>query len=177
MRIIVLALFFLLTGCASLHLTPPPPPQRIGLNLAPATLRKSMSLQQHMTVLRDGQTHELDTVLEINPTELNLVGLAFGRRIMTLHYDGKTLTTWRDPHVPSQVIGENVLEDIELTLWPVKVIRHALPIYWTIQQQGNQRTILEHNIPIEFITYYKNNTVMITNLKYNYQITIKSVAN
>lgn len=188
LRFFILSLFILLTGCASIHTAQKTdaakqttPPGRIGLKLAPATLGKSISLQQHLTVQHPGRTDELDTVLQINSHQLDLVGLMLGHRIMTIHYDGKTLQTWRDPRLPPQISGQNVLEDIELTLWPVDVIRQALPIGWSIKSYQKQRIILLDN-KIMMIIYYPNgqsniNTVILKNLRYHYQLTIQSAEN
>lgn len=176
---ILIILFFLLTGCSTLHPTHTNQlqPGRIGLKLAPATLGKSISLQQHLIANYADHKGELDTVLEIDPQHLSLVGLMFGQRIMTLYYDGKTLQVWRNPRVPSQISGENILEDIELTLWPADVIQKALPANWKIEENNKQRIILLNNKPIIFITYLNDNTVTLKNLRYHYQITIQSADN
>ena len=55
-----------------------------------------------------------------------MVGLALGQRMLALHYDGRSLKSWRHPLVPEQLRGEDVLEDLQLTLWPVEVIRESL---------------------------------------------------
>jgi hypothetical protein len=175
---------FLISGCATLHpaKTTTAPAARIGLKLAPATLGESLSLQQHLTVQRAGHTYGLDTVLQINPQQLDLIGLAFGQRVMTLHYDGKTLQTWRHPRMPPQISGENVLEDIELTLWPAHAIRAALPAGWQIEDQQNRRVLSLNQVPIVIIDYVDTSgrrwgaKVVLTNLRYHYQLTIQSAA-
>lgn len=174
-------LCLLLVGCSVQHpAAPTPPPARIGLKLTPATLGQSLSLQQHLTVERAGHTNELDTVLEIDSQHLNLVGLAFSQRVMTLHYDGKTLQTWRHPRLPVQISGENVLEDIELTLWPTDAIRKALPTGWSIEDGGKRRTLLLNKVPIVVIDYPSGRRwggkVVLTNLRYRYRLTIQSAA-
>jgi len=186
----ILSLSIALTGCAAIHTTQKiqtmpivqtTPPGRIGLELAPATLGKSISLQQHLTVQHPGRTDELDTVLEIDSHHLDLAGLMLGHRIMTIHYDGKILQTWRDPRLPPQISGQNVLEDIELTLWPVNVIRKALPTGWNIQSYKKQRVIFLNKLPIITINYPNGqnniNTVILKNLRYHYQLTIQSTNN
>ena len=110
-------------GCAST----PSPSARLGLKLAPATLGRSLSLQQHLVVERRGRIDELDAALEVDAERLDLVGLALGQRILALHYDGRSLQSWRHPLVPEQLRGEDVLEDLQLTLWPIEVIKNALP--------------------------------------------------
>jgi hypothetical protein len=180
--LVLFALCILLSGCATqrpLQQTTPPP-ARIGLKLAPATLGQSLSLQQHLIVERAGHTHQLDTVLEINPQHLELVGLAFGQRVMTISYDGNNLQTWRHPYMPAQISGESVLEDIELTLWPTQAIRHALPVGWSIVDNHKRRIIYLNQVPIVIINYPSGrrwgSDVVLTNLRYHYRLTIQSVA-
>lgn len=177
MRLIAVLCWLVLAGCTTLN-THPTPPARIGLKLAPATLGQSLSLQQHLTIERNHHVNELDTALEINPQQLNLVGLAFGQRVMTLHYDGHTLQTWRHPRLPAQLRGEDVLEDIQLTLWPAKAICNALPAGWRIEEKKLQRTLLLNNEPIMVIDYSHKKpwigTTILTNLRYHYRLTIKN---
>jgi hypothetical protein len=167
-----------LAGCVTT--APPPQSNNLGLKLAPATLGASISLQQHLTVERDDKIDELDTALEIDPEQLELVGLALGKRVMTLHYDGKTLQSWRHPLLPEQVRAEDVLQDIQLTLWPADAIQQALPPGWRIEENGLRRTLLSSDVPVMLIDYSTalrwNGKVILTNLRYHYRITIQSVS-
>ena len=98
---------------------------RLGLKLSPAAL-PPISLQQHLTVQRNGTIDEPDVVLEVNAQRLDLVGLALGRSgCSTLSYDGQILNTWRHPMFPAVVRSEDILEDIQLILWPVHAVRQA----------------------------------------------------
>jgi len=114
-----------LAGCASAP--PSAPPARLGLKLAPSALGESISVQQHLKVERGGRIDELDVALQVEPDAIDMVGLAFGQRVLTLHYDGKQLTSWRHVMLPSQVKADDVLEDMQLTLWPAAAIAQALP--------------------------------------------------
>lgn len=167
----------LMAGCASTE--PAAPPERLGLKLSPASLGASISLQQYLTVERNGRTDQLDAALEIDPKELNMVGLALGQRVLTLHYDGKTLESWRHRMLPSQVRADDVLEDTQLTLWPVEAIRKALPEGWKIEQQGLRRTLLRDGVPVTVIVYSNaspwSGKVELTNIRYHYRLTIESV--
>jgi Protein of unknown function (DUF3261) len=170
----------LLVACA----TPPASqaPARLGLKLAPATLGANISLQQHLTVERNGRTDQLDAALEIDQQQFNMVGLAFGQRVLTLHYDGQTLQSWRHPMLPSQVRAEDVLEDTQLTLWPLAAIRQALPAGWEIQQQGLTRTLSLQGEPVMVINYSSDSRTApwsgkmeLNNLRYHYRLTIESI--
>ncbi|MGZ3254739.1 MAG: DUF3261 domain-containing protein [Burkholderiaceae bacterium] len=171
-----------LSACSTLTREPQPAQQsmQLGLKLSPAALGASISLQQHLTVERDGKVEELDTAFEVDDQQLELVGLALGKRVMTLHYDGKTLQSWRHPMLPEQVRADDVLQDIQLTLWPADVIQQALPAGWRIEEKGLRRTLLSGETPVMVIDYSNpsrwNGKVVLSNLRYSYRITIQSVS-
>ncbi|MET3433669.1 hypothetical protein ABIC71_003174 [Herbaspirillum seropedicae] len=173
------AMILLLGGCASPVAPDTRPSARLSLRLAPATLGQSISLQQHLKVERGSRIDELDTALEIDAEHLDLVGLAFGQRVMSLHFDGRQLQVWRHALLPSQVQGEDVLQDVQLTLWPADAIRQALPEGWELREAQAQRTLLLHGEKIAVIDYPDQRrwggTVILNNLRYHYKLTIQSV--
>jgi hypothetical protein len=180
---LTLALLLALGGCSTAPTAVTPmTPARLGLKLSPASLGQPLSLQQHLTVERAGRIDELDTALEIDAHQLTLVGLAFGQRVMTLQYDGKELKTWRHIMLPPQVRGEDVLEDLQLTLWPAAAIRAALPKDWDLQDDTTganlQRTLSFEGLPIMTIAYSGaqrwGGKVVLNNLRYHYRLTITS---
>jgi hypothetical protein len=165
-----------LSGCT----TSVSQPARLGLKLPPAALGSSISLQQHLSVERGGRIDEMDAALEVDPQGLNLVGLALGQRVLTLHYDGNTLQSWRHPMLPTQLRDEDVLEDLQLTLWPVDVIRSALPPRWRIEESGQRRTLFIDDMPVMVIDYSGQprwiGKIELSNLRYHYRLTIESVS-
>jgi len=175
MRTMLLALVLLLAACA----TTPPAPARLSLRLAPATLGASIARQQHLTVEREGRIDELDAALEIDQDHLQLVGLAFGQRVMSISYDGKQLHSWRHLMLPSQVQPEDVLSDIQLTLWPADEINKALPSGWRLEDDGLRRTLTLDGAPYAVVRYQQmprwSGTVVLENLRYHYRLTIQSV--
>ena len=175
-RALLAAIVAGLFGCADA----PSPPARLGLRLAPATLGTSLSLQQHLMVERQGRVDELDAALEVNAERLDMVGLALGQRILALHYDGRSLQSWRHPLVPEQLRGEDVLEDLQLTLWPIEVIEKALPAGWSIAESGRRRTLRLLDQPVMVIDYSGeprwSGKIELTNLRYQYRLTIQSVS-
>ena len=174
----LLAILALALGACS---TIPPPQARLGLELAPAALGTSISVQQHLKVERNGRTDDLDVALQVEPEAIDVVGLAFGQRVLTLHYDGKELTSWRHVMLPSQVRAEDVLEDMQLTLWPAEAIAAALPQGWRVAEQGATRTLYLLDEPILQIAYSNNprwsGTVVLENLRYHYKLTIQFAPN
>jgi hypothetical protein len=180
-RLIALALAAMsaamFAGCAA----PPPPPARLGLKLAPAALGQSISVQQHLKVEREGRTDDLDVALQVEPEAIDVVGLAFGQRVLSLHYDGKEMKEWRHVMLPRQVRAEDVLEDMQLTLWPVDAVAQALPEGWRIAEQGLHRTLYLRDEPIMEIAYSGmprwSGTVVLDNLRYKYRLTIQFAPN
>lgn len=180
--ILAASLALLLSACAT---TAVPPEARLGLKLPPAALGASISVQQHLKVERNGRTDDLDVALQVEPEAIDVVGLAFGQRVLTLHYDGKELTSWRHVMLPSQVRAEDVLEDMQLTLWPAEAIAAALPEGWRVADQGAgadaTRTLYLKNEPIMQIRYSADprwsGTVVLDNLRYHYKLTIQFAPN
>ncbi|WP_338765270.1 DUF3261 domain-containing protein [Massilia sp. METH4] len=170
---VIAALLATLAGCASA----PPPPARLGLRLAPAALGESISVQQHLKVEREGRTDDLDVALQVEPDAVDVVGLAFGQRVLSLHYDGKDMKEWRHVMLPRQVRAEDVLEDMQLTLWPVDAVARALPPGWRIAEEGLRRTLYLDEQPIMRIAYSGSprwsGTVVLENLRYKYRLTIQ----
>src|SRR5262245_31700227 len=162
-------------GCASTATSP----GRLGLRLPPAALGASINLQQHLTVERGGHMDELDAALEIDAERIDLVGLALGQRVLALHYDGKILRSWRHPMMASELRAEDVLEDLQLTLWPAEKIRQALPAGWQIEENGPRRILSAGDVPVTVIQYSGeprwSGTIELTNLRYHYRLTIRSV--
>jgi hypothetical protein len=181
MCIVTLELFALVTIALSGCTVPTRPLGRLGLKLPPAALGASISLYQHLSVEREGRIDELDAALEVNPERLDLVGLALGQRVLTLHYDGETLRSWRHPMLPAQLRDEDVLEDLQLTIWPVDAIRSALPAGWRIEETGLRRTLLIGDVPVMVIDYSGQprwiGKIELSNLRYHYRLMIQSVSN
>ncbi|MET3132922.1 hypothetical protein AAKU55_003203 [Oxalobacteraceae bacterium GrIS 1.11] len=165
-----------LAACASVP--PAPAPARLNLKLAPAALGAAFSVQQHLRVERGERIDELDAALEVDAAHLELVGLAFGQRVLSLHYDGHEMTSWRHPMLPAQVSAAAVLEDMQLTLWPLEAIRQALPAGWRIEDGGLRRTLYLEQKPVAVIEYSAmprwSGTVVLDNLRYHYRLTIQS---
>jgi hypothetical protein len=174
-KTLIAAIALALAGCAS---TGPAPLARLGLKLAPSALGESVSLQQHLTVERGGRIDELDAALEIDPQRIEMVGLAFGQRVLSINYDGKEMSSWRHLMLPKQVRADDVLEDMQLTLWPAAAIAAALPDGWRIEETGGVRKLFLKDELVATITYAAqprwSGTIVMDNLRYKYKLTIQS---
>lgn len=166
----------ILSACAAT----PPAPARLGLRLAPAALGEAISVQQHLTVERGGKTNDLDAALEVDAGRVSLVGLALGMRVLSLEFDGRELSEWRHPMLPDQVRAADVLEDLQLTLWPAERIAEALPPGWRIEDQGLRRTLRRDGEVVATIEYSGiprwQGTAVLDNLRYNYRLTVVSAS-
>ncbi|RJG02747.1 DUF3261 domain-containing protein [Noviherbaspirillum sedimenti] len=153
-------------------------PARLGLRLEPAALGASISLQQRLAVEREGRIDYLEAALEVDDRHVGMIGLALGQRVMSLEFDGNELKSWRHALLPEQVRAEDVLEDIQLTYWPAAAVRAALPTGWRIEEEGMRRTIWSDDAKVVVINYSAeprwNGKVALTNLRYQYQLTIQS---
>jgi len=178
-RALILISAAVLAACAS---TPAPnsgEQTRLSLRLQPSALGASIALQQHLTVERNGKIDELDAALEADGEHVELVGLALGQRVLSLDYDGKELKSWRHVMLPAQVQAEDVLQDLQLVMWPQPAISAALPESWRIEDNGLHRTLLQNGQPVTVIDYSQlprwSGTVTLENLRYHYRLTIHSV--
>jgi Protein of unknown function (DUF3261) len=166
----------ILIGCAGVATSA----GRIGLRLPPAALGASVNLQQHLTVERGGHVDELDAALEIDAERIDLIGLALGQRVLSLHYDGNTLRSWGHPTTAPPPPSEKRVGGVQLALWPVEQIRTALPEGWRIEENGLRRTLIAGEVPVAVIQYSGeprwSGTIELTNLHYHYRLTIRSVS-
>lgn len=166
----------LLGGCTG----PRDGPARLGLRLAPAALGQPIAVQQHLSVQRGGSTRDLDVALEVDAGRVKLVGLALGQRVLSLNFDGRELTEWRHPMLPAQVRAADVLEDLQLTLWPAAEIARVLPAGWTIEDHGLHRTLRLDGKVVTTIDYSGTprwqGTAVLDNVRYQYKLTIESAA-
>jgi hypothetical protein len=173
LRVALVLAVGLLAGCATA-----PPQARLGLKLPPAALGESISVQQHLKVERAGRVDDLDVALQVEPDAIDVVGLAFGQRVLTMRYDGKELTSWRHFMLPAQVRPDDILEDMQLTLWPAEAIAAALPVGWRVADAGDTRTVYLADEPIMRIAYSGSlrwsGTVVLENLRYRYKLTIQA---
>lgn len=171
-----LAAAIVLAACASA----PQAPARLGLRLAPAALGATISVQQQLTVERGGSTNDLVAALEVDPQRVRLVGLALGMRVLSLEFDGAHVTEWRHAMLPAQVRAADVLEDLQLTLWPAAEIARALPPGWSIADEGLRRTLRRDGAIVATITYSTmprwQGKAVLDNVRYGYRLTVVSAS-
>ena len=170
----------LLTTLSACSARAPTPPEHLQLALAPAGFAQRITLQQRVHVERDGREVDFEAVLDIGPDSLTLVGMAFGQRILTLRYDGVRLIESRSPMLPREVLGADVLSDLQLALWPEAIVRAALPPGWTLRDSDGLRVLWMGDEEIATITYDGSprwiGHVTVNNKQFAYRLVIESAA-
>lgn len=153
-------------------------PDRLSLALSPASFGQTLSLQQQVHVETAGRAVDFDAALDIAPDSLTLVGMAFGQRMLTLRYNGVKLVETRNPMLPRDVRGIDILTDVQMALWPVGAVRAALPAGWVVVDSDTLRTFSQDAREVVAITYdavpHWKSLVTLRNLRYDYRLVIRS---
>lgn len=179
-------LFGSISGCATQH-------QAAAIDfripkielLAPSTAQKSFSANQILNVTHNGQTHQLESLLEWDSSSIRLAIVKFGKRIMTVNYDGVRVDVQKEAFVPDALQGEQVLSDIQLVYWPTEALKIALPADFSITDADDVRTVSYKNQMIYRINYHadhnisapRENSVHLSHLIYGYEMTVQSLSN
>jgi hypothetical protein len=175
-RLLPLA-FAMVAACRT---APPDQPDRLRIALSPASFGRTLSLQQQVHAEYAGHSVDFDAVLDIAPDSLTLVGMKLGQRMLTLRYDGVKLDEKRNPLLPRDVRGADILTDVQLALWPADAVRAALPAGWTLTDSDTQRTFSKDALEMVTISYdavpHWTSLVTMRNLRYDYRLVIRSAA-
>ena len=115
--------------------------------------------------------------LSIGPDRLLLVAIdPFGRRAITIDWNGAQMNVERAPWLPETLPPENMLADIVLLFWPEDAIRHAL--HGAELAVGNaSRSIRRGSEEIIAITYDNHPDTIVatlTNRSRHYEIEVRS---
>ncbi|WP_394789529.1 DUF3261 domain-containing protein [Rhodoferax sp.] len=145
------------------------------LRLSPASLGRSMLLQQHLEVSAAGRSQALDVALEVDSQELRLAVLGLNQTVVRMRWDGVTLEQTRASWLPDVVRGERILSDLQLVWWPADVVRAALPEGWTLDSTDSLRRLFFHGGEVTQVRYSAGQHVDLLNLRMGYQLHIDSV--
>ncbi|WP_457350566.1 DUF3261 domain-containing protein [Roseateles sp. P5_D6] len=181
MRPLILFAALLLSACQTL----PPPAALPPLQLAPAAFGAELSLAQRLTVTDAPEApsdangavteRQLDTLLQVDAKQLQLVGLAFGQRVLTMQWDGRELNVKRHPMLPAAVDPARVLRDVALVFAPLPALQAALPAGWTLDESRNERTLRQAGETRLTVRYLDGRArVEIDNRAEHYQLRIES---
>ena len=101
----------------------------------PATLGRSVEVQQLVTARYRNDTFAFEASISVTPARLLLVGTdMLGRRAMTIEWSGNELKVEAAPWVPAELRARNVIADIMLARWPENAVRAGLATPATVRQ-------------------------------------------
>ena len=111
--------------------------------LPPEALGMTVRAVQQWQILSGGRSWLILSVLDVSPHGLTLVGLSgFGRRVITLQYNGVELREEHDPRVAEELQGARILRELQLIYWPKDAVLHALPPGWHVEDTGGERIVM-----------------------------------
>ena len=153
--------------------------------LIPATAQKNFSANQILKVTHDGQSHELEALLEWDLSSIHLAIVKFGKRIMTVNYDGVHVDVQKDAFVPEALQGEKILSYIQLVYWQTDLFKKTLPRDFSITDGDDVRTLSYKGRFVYRIVYHadhnltvpRENSVHLSHLIYGYEMTVQSLPN
>nr|WP_183959930.1 DUF3261 domain-containing protein [Chiayiivirga flava] len=157
----------------------PPPRARIvlpTLQLAPASLGRTLALQQRLDFAFGPERRALDALLEVDAQRVSLAVQALGRSGVTLSWDGVTLAQTRADWLPAAVRGERVLDDLQFVYWPLDAIRAALPPGWQVDGEGGTRNLRHDGTVWLAARMADDGTVTLENHADGYRLTVRSVS-
>lgn len=165
-------------GCATTA-APSPSPQSPSsqaplLRLSPASLGRSLALQQQLTVTAVGGEQLFDLLLEADAERLQLALLRFGQTAARLAWDGSRLDEWHAPGWPAALRGERILSELQLVLWPAAAIRAALPAGWTLDDGGGRRVLRHDGEAVIAVDHPVPDAAVLVHLRDGYRLRIRS---
>lgn len=169
------ALLLLLGACAQRSPLPPDasaaPPL---LRLAPATLGRTLAVQQRLTVQFREQTRTVEVLLEVDRESLQLALIAAGQIAARLQWDGRELQIEHAPWWPQAVSGERILSDLQLVLWPAVEIEAALPPGWSLSEDYGKRVLRRHDEVMVTVRYETSALAELVHASDGYRLLIES---
>jgi len=165
------ALAAALAGCAA----PGPSESSVpSLRLAPAALGRSLALQQHVTVRAAGREQQMDVLLEADPARVKLAVVALGQVAARIEWDGRALDEWHASWWPATVSSARILNDMQLSLWPLAAVQAALPPGWQAGDDGDVRTLSQAGVAVAVVRHAGPGTIEFEQRRDHYSLTIVS---
>jgi len=159
--------------------TPSAPGAAPLLRLPPASLGRTLTLQQQITVQypspQGEQTRDMLALLEADATHTRLAAVAGGQVLARLDWDGQDLRVTRAPWAPPELLPERILSDLQLSLWPVAAIQTALPAGWRIAASAGLRQLRFGDEVVAEIRYPDARTTVFAQHRDHYRLTIRTL--
>lgn len=149
------------------------------LRLPPASLGRTLNLQQQITVQypspQGEQTRDMLALLEADATHTRLAAVAGGQVLARLDWDGQELRVSKAPWAPPELLPERILSDLQLSLWPVAAIQAALPAGWRVEVAPGVRQLRAGDEVVAEIRYPDTRTTLFEQRRDGYRLTIRTL--
>ncbi|PIQ38577.1 MAG: hypothetical protein COW59_01045, partial [Lysobacterales bacterium CG17_big_fil_post_rev_8_21_14_2_50_64_11] len=126
---------------------------QLELRLSPASLGHELALQQQLIFSFRKSLYAVDALLEVDAGEVRLAVQSLGRSVLRLHWNGIELKQHRSADLPASLRGETVLSDLQLSYWPIAVIRSALPESWSVSEVNGVRRVYRDGREVVAVHY------------------------
>jgi hypothetical protein len=146
------------------------------LRLSPASLGRTLALQQRLTVTVRGQSQQMEVALEADADAVRMAMLVMGQAAARLEWDGKELREARAPGWPEFVRGDRILGDLQLVYWPADAVRAALPAGWTLEADASHRVLAQGGRTVIEVRYLPGDVAELTNHAGEYRLRVESRA-
>lgn len=135
-----------LSGCASLLTRDLPL-----LQIAPSALGTPRTVQQQTRIAWPGGSAVMESVVQLDEQQLQVISGAMGVRMATLDYDGHTLNAQLLPDM--KLPPQRILNDLLIVYAQADALRAALPLGWHVVDLPGQRRVLRGDEVIMDISY------------------------
>ena len=164
------------SGCATISRAPTEAPL---LRLSPASLGRTLNLEQQITVQypspQGEQTRDMLALLEADASHTRLAATAGGQVLARIDWDGQSLRVTRSPWAPPELKPERILSDMQLSLWPIPAIQAALPAGWRVEATPDARQLKAGDEVVAEIRYPDATTTLFTQRRDGYRLTIHTL--
>jgi hypothetical protein len=119
------------------------------------------------------------SLVSLSPEKVRVImTLPGGPRIMTIEWSARGVAAERTALAPAELMGENVLADLVISLWDLNAVAAALPDGATVTETGGVRTVHSEGREVITVRYADDaNTtrrMVLTNHDFGYELSISS---
>jgi len=143
--------------------------------LAPSTLLGGLVEQQRLSFEHGDRRDTVDAMVQADADTVRLVIHTQGQVALRLDWDGERLAQKRMPGLPASLDGARVLSDLQLVFWPVDALRAQLPAGWTLDEQGERRTLKDAKGIVARVEREDADTRLLDQVRLRYRLRIDSV--
>jgi hypothetical protein len=150
--------------------------------LAPATLGAERAANQRLRAAFGDQEVSLDCVVKVSAGHLTVIGLVpGGPRMFSVDYDGEHVAAQESAEIPEDLRPQLLLNDLQLTLWPLPALQSALDhSRWTVTEPDARTRRLARDRKLIAEVHYASadpwtGRAWLVNFERGYSITIDSL--